>query len=239
MGNIIGYDSDKQFKKIYKNINSELISDNLSYEKIIDNKINAYKKYVKIPEISNIETIDITTEDNFKLLNLETENNSEINNMSVTSPFISPDMYNYFMSNKQKGGADMDDSSSSDEKNSEEKTVDEINMSMEHSSMENKEDQMRMPDSTPNSNHDMRGLFTTDQSTDVISNNSNISFASYLSSSENKSYVKNSEKSSDVFSSDNNSKNISSINNTSISINNKILSESINTSDINMISVEH
>ena len=36
MGNIIGYDSEKHFNKIYKNIDSKLISDNLEYDKILE-----------------------------------------------------------------------------------------------------------------------------------------------------------------------------------------------------------
>jgi len=225
MGNIIGHNSEREFDKIYNKIKTDALSDNISYEQTLNNQINALSKFVALPDIQVVEDSEI----DMSKLNLdELSEKSEKSMLSATSPFISSEMYKYFKS--QKGGnmgeeGDTDDSSSSDENGND---VEESAMSQMLSDMEEhgepEEEMERMPSMTPTSAASMENEGNSD------SMMSGISVASYISSSDNY----NSE---NLFTTSNEKTNNQ---NSDLSVaNRKILSDSVNTSDINMISVEN
>ena len=71
MGNIIGNNSERQFDKIYNQIKTDNLSDNLNYEDTLNKQINGLNKYIALPEIKVTSDPEI----DMSKLNLNTEQN--------------------------------------------------------------------------------------------------------------------------------------------------------------------
>ena len=218
------------------------------------------------PSNNNAENIFTETE-NYELYKIFEKNlnvNQPVNEFSDTSPFISSDAYNNLMKNQQGGGDDDSSTSESSQENTSNNTTDidlvsnsEMSEESENQESENQEsenqesenqesenqeseqdsqmseeseemvltDTVKKPDNMMSSDSEMMQSESEMMSSENLSTDSEMStgnpVVSYLSSSAH----------SDIID--------SSTNITTISIGNrKVLSDSINTSDINMISIE-
>ena len=203
------------------------------------------------PSNNNAENIFTETE-NYELYKIFEKNlnvNQPVNEFSDTSPFISSDAYNNLMKNQQGGGEDDSSTSESSQENTSNNTTDidlvsnsEMSEESENQESENQEseqdskmseeseemvltDTVKKPDNMMSSDSEMMQSESEMMSSENLSTDSEMStgnpVVSYLSSSAHSDNID------------------SSTNITTISIGNrKVLSDSINTSDINMISIE-
>ena len=241
MGNIIGINNNEEAE----------ISSTIPYLKKMEKDAKNLVLNIKpVPE--NNTNNDIFTEtENYELYKIF-EKNLNIpqpsNEFSETSPFISSDAYNNLMKN-QKGGGDDDESStsSSDNGNSSAETSD-IDLV---SKSESDEQEMNQEENSPEMTSDSEELVLTDtvqkpkkkemespeeensdeQSPEMEMSSENMSTDSDMSTGNpNFSYLSSSAHTDNID---------SSTNVTTVSVGNrKLLSDSINTSDINMISID-
>jgi len=245
MGNIIGINNNEE----------EAVSSTIPYLKKMEKDAKNLVLNIKpVPE--NNTNNDIFTEtENYELYKIF-EKNLNIpqpsNEFSETSPFISSDAYNNLMKN-QKGGGDDDESStsSSDNGNSSAETSD-IDLV---SKSESDQQEMNQEENSPEMTSDSEELVLTDtvqkpkkkemespeeensdeqpseQSPEMEMSSENMSTDSDMSTGNpNFSYLSSSAHTDNID---------SSTNVTTVSVGNrKLLSDSINTSDINMISID-
>lgn len=202
--------------KDYKNVP---LSPTIPYLKNMEE--NAKNLVLNLPK-DNYNNFSQSMEENQNLQNIFHKNLNYDNlndDLSDTSPFISSEKYNFLLNN-QKGGGDDDDESSTtttDDK-SDKSSSDKSNDSDDSKSEDPKisDDMLMKMSEEMGENIDEKMKEMESENSEM---SSGMSLASYLSSSE-----KNNS----------NSETLSTI---SIK-NNKLLSDSINTSDINMISID-
>lgn len=193
------------------------ISSTIPYLNKITKDAQILVKNLKVPEFDELVFTETENYDKFKIFE-QSNHASRNDNLSDTSPFISEEFYNKIMnipsSQNQLGGGDDSSTSSSDKEPKDLPEEDEVSQDFEEE-VEKVVEDMSMEESDEMSELN----FDTKMSdSDMMNSMSN---GSYLSSSAHTDGIDNS---SDI---------------TTISIgNDRVLSDSINTSDINMISVE-
>ena len=190
------------------------ISSTIPYLEKLNQDAKTLVKNLKVPEVDELVFTETENYDKFKIFQ-QNNHSSRNDNLSETSPFISEEFYNKIMNqNSQKSqtnqqlGGGEEDSSSTSSSDKEPKEL-------------QKADEMEQ-DFEPEMDEVSSEMSELEMDMDMSeSMNLDMSTGSYLSSSAHTDGIENS---SEI---------------TTISVgNDRVLSDSINTSDINMISVE-
>ena len=220
MGNIISGNNETNLD--FGNIKTDNISSTIPYLKKLNtdaknlvNNLNVSDDSLVFTETENFDMYKIF-EKSKGVENKKVDNNT----FSDTSPFISSEKYNSLMK-KQLGGGEKDDDSSSTTSSSKKKTENDSELSGMTKSEELEEVVDEMNDSMDLSD-EMKDTDDEEEKEKEKSEISEMSAGSYVSSSAHTDEI-----------------NSDSMKLTTITVGNeKYLSDSINTSDINMISVE-
>ena len=258
MGNIIGMNNQENYNEL---------SSTIPYLKKMEKDAKNLVLNISEPNVSNNGHDNIFTEtENYELYKIFEKNlnvNNTGNELSDTSPFISSDAYNNLIINQTGGGEDDSSTSSSDNNNSDDAQTSDIdlvsnnsgdmsdkNMSEEDMSEEDmsekdmsekdmSEEDMSEKDMSENSD-EMVLTDTVKKTKDMADSESNNESEMNEENMSTDSDMSTGNNIDSYFSSSAHSDNIdSSTNVTTISVGNrKVLSDSINTSDINMISIE-
>ncbi len=212
MGNIIG-----------SNNNNEEISSTIPYLEKLNQDAKALVKNLKVPDIDELVFTETENYDKFKIFQ-QNNHSSRNDNLSETSPFISEDFYNKLMNNSQLNQPQQSITS----QNSQIKQLGGGDVEKTSSTSSSDDEPKKLPkkdemekDFEPEMDEESMEMSDLDEMEMSDSMNLDMSTGSYLSSSAHTDGI---DKSSEL---------------TTISVgNNRVLSDSINTSDINMISVE-
>ena len=209
MGNIIGNINSAAG---FNNSQQQDISSTIPYLRKLNTDAKNLINNLPVPTANITNFNDTENYDMYKIFEKNKVESTDFNaTFSDTSPFISSDLYNNLI--KQSGGGEGEDEDSSTTSSSSDKKTTKSEL------QEEMEEAVEIADSNQSPENK------------VMSDISDISVSDIPDEGSNGSYVSSSAHTDGVASS---SSNISTI---SIG-NNKILSDSVNTSDINMISVE-
>ena len=246
MGNIMGLNNQEAE-----------ISSTIPYLKKMERDAKNLVLNIQPPPSNNNEENVFTETENYELYKIFEKNlnvSQPVNEFSDTSPFISSDAYNNLMKNQKGGGEDESSTSESSQENTSNNTTDidlvsnsEMSEESENQESENQESENQESEKDSQMSEDSEEMVLTDtvkKPDNMMSSDSEMMQSeSEMMSSENLSTDSDMSTGNPVvsyLSSSAHSDNIdSSTNITTISIGNrKVLSDSINTSDINMISIE-
>lgn len=246
MGNIMGLNNQEAE-----------ISSTIPYLKKMERDAKNLVLNIQPPPSNNNEENVFTETENYELYKIFEKNlnvSQPVNEFSDTSPFISSDAYNNLMKNQKGGGEDDSSTSESSQENTSNNTTDidlvsnsEMSEESENQESENQESENQESEKDSQMSEDSEEMVLTDtvkKPDNMMSSDSEMMQSeSEMMSSENLSTDSDMSTGNPVvsyLSSSAHSDNIdSSTNITTISIGNrKVLSDSINTSDINMISIE-
>jgi len=212
MGNIIGNINSAAG---FNNSQQQDISSTIPYLRKLNTDAKNLINNLPVPTANITNFNDTENYDMYKIFEKNKVESTDFNaTFSDTSPFISSDLYNNLI--KQSGGGEDEDEDSSTTSSSSDKKTTKSEL------QEEMEEAVEIADSNQSPENKVMS---------VMSDISDISVSDIPDEVSNGSYVSSSAHTDGVASS---SSNISTI---SIG-NNKILSDSVNTSDINMISVE-
>ncbi len=217
MGNAIAKDNDTIN---WNNVKTDNFSENLGNKQLTnDSKLLISRLHLNIPTVNETESDNLS--DIFNKYEIQpSAQNQNTGELSDTSPFISSDMYNYLLnknqisSNGQKGGAKLDDDSSTSSTSSSES---------EESESDKKKNKKSKSESEKSESEKSESEKSESEKSESENNDSDLS---YVSSPGNSDKSEKSESEED-----------SELSGGSISNNNEDLPpSSINTSDINMVS---
>ena len=246
MGNIMGLNNQEAE-----------VSSTIPYLKKMERDAKNLVLNIQPPPSNNNEENVFTETENYELYKIFEKNlnvSQPVNEFSDTSPFISSDAYNNLMKSQKGGGEDDSSTSESSQENTSNNTTDidlvsnsEMSEESEKQESENKESENKESEQDSQMSEESEDMVLTDtvkKPDNMMSSDSEMMQSeSEMMSSENLSTDSEMSTGNPVvsyLSSSAHSDNIdSSTNITTISIGNrKVLSDSINTSDINMISIE-
>ncbi len=205
----------------FNGLRTENISSTIPYMNRLNADVNTLIGHINPTNNKSMRLFTESENHNmYKLFEQAPNVNNNDNNFSETSPFISSDVYNNLIKTQKGGARDFDDSTSSDDNNDSELSS---KKSSKKSKKSSKKSSKKIEDESFNSENDYDD--DDDEEVEEVISRSSMSMGSYLSSSAHTDGVNSSSASASV---------------STVSLKNKHrgLSDSINTSDINIISVD-
>jgi hypothetical protein len=228
----MGLGMSKQDNLDFNGLITENISSTIPYLDRINNDAKTLVNRLYIP-VNSKTLINFNETENYDLYKLfeKSSNTNNDNNFSETSPFISSDIYNHLVNKNMKGGNPNNDNESSTTSD-EDSPSSNNNKRSKKSKKRSKKDTEETEDSDEDNDNEME-IEEEDNE-----NNENDNDDNFTSRNSSASYISSSAHTESIDSSSQNTTTVSDRSNKKYYKNRNQMSDSIRTSDINIISVD-